>query len=136
MKYHYLLDTHVLSYFVRNLSPRLSQRIGQGILDGQLATSVICRAEMRYGQHLMAPQDKRQLAINRCLTSVPALDWTALAADTFGELRAHLRRTGRPIGEFDTLIAAHALAEGLTLVTHNTRHFEAVPGLKWEDWMA
>lgn len=44
-------------------------------------------------------------------------------------------RNGTPVGEFDTHIAAHTLAEKLILVTHNTRHFEKVPGLKLEDGM-
>jgi len=46
------------------------------------------------------------------------------------------RRGATPIGEIDTQIAAHAVAEGLTLVTHNTRHFDQVPGLRIEDWVA
>ena len=52
---------------------------------------------------------------------------------------AHLlgcwQQTGQPIGEMDTQIAAHALALGLPLVTHNTGHFKRVAGLKLEDWM-
>jgi predicted nucleic acid-binding protein len=43
---------------------------------------------------------------------------------------------GLPIGEMDTSIAAHALAENLILLTHNTRHFERVPGLRVQDWIA
>ena len=45
------------------------------------------------------------------------------------------QRKGTPIGELDTLIAAHALAEGLTLVSHNTRRFKQVAGLRLVDWM-
>ena len=46
-----------------------------------------------------------------------------------------LQQTGQPIGDMDTQIAAHALALGLPLVTHNTRHFKRVAGLRLEDWM-
>jgi tRNA(fMet)-specific endonuclease VapC len=46
-----------------------------------------------------------------------------------------LQKTGQPIGEMDTQIAAHALALALPLVTHKTRHFKQVSGVKLEDWM-
>ena len=63
------------------------------------------------------------------------MPWNNEAADHYGDLKALLKRQGTLIGEIDTQIAAHALAEKLTLVTHNTRHFANVPGLKLEDWM-
>ena len=62
--------------------------------------------------------------------------WTAQAADIYGETHTLLMKKGQPIGIMDVQIAAHALAENLILVTHNTRHFERIPGLKLEDWMA
>jgi tRNA(fMet)-specific endonuclease VapC len=65
---------------------------------------------------------------------VPALPWTDAVADSYGPLAQKLRQQGRPIGAMDTLIAAHALAEGLVLVTHNTRHFDGIEGLPLEDW--
>jgi tRNA(fMet)-specific endonuclease VapC len=74
--------------------------------------------------------------IELCLLQVPALPWTDAVADAYGPLAHKLRDMGRPIGAMDTLIAAHALAEGLVLVTHNTRHFEGVEGLRVEDWVA
>jgi tRNA(fMet)-specific endonuclease VapC len=69
------------------------------------------------------------------LNELPVLPWTLDAADRYGEIAAHLQQTGQPIGHMDTQIAAHALALGLPLVTHNTRHFKRVTGLKLEDWM-
>lgn len=51
-----------------------------------------------------------------------------------GELRAQLAAAGTPIGPYDVLIAGQALARALTLVTHNTREFERVSGLRVEDW--
>jgi len=50
-------------------------------------------------------------------------------------LVGRLAGQGTPIGEFDTLIAAHALAVRVTLVTSNTKHFERVAGLKTENWI-
>ncbi len=51
-----------------------------------------------------------------------------------GDIRARLAASGTPIGPYDVLIAGQALARGLTLITHNTREFQRVPGLLMEDW--
>ncbi len=132
----YLLDTNTVSYFVKGQYPLLRPRMTQAIDTQEAVISAITRAEIRYGQALMAANDKRHPRIDLLLEQLPVLPWTAEAADRYGGIRAMLKRQGTPIGEMDTQIAAHALAEGLTLVTHNTRHFENVPGLKLEDWMA
>ena len=57
------------------------------------------------------------------------------AAIEYGKIRAYLERQGKPIGPLDMLIAGHAKAEGLTLVTNNVKEFERVPGLKVENWV-
>lgn len=51
-----------------------------------------------------------------------------------GQICAKLQKMGTPIGIYDLQIAAIALANNLVLVTHNTREFERVEGLKLEDW--
>lgn len=130
----YLADTNVLGYFVRNTHSSLQQHMHSALKKQALAISVITRAETRYGLGLLNANDKRRSAIDLLLQEIPALPWTTQAADCYGEIAAHLQQTGRPIGVMDTLIAAHAIVTGLTLVTHNTRHFERIPGLKLEDW--
>ena len=54
----------------------------------------------------------------------------------YGDIRAHLNRTGHPIGWNDLFIAAHARSLGLILVTDNIREFSRVPGLSVENWLA
>ncbi len=83
----------------------------------------------------MAVNDKRRERIDLFLDETPALPWTAAAADFYGQLKTQLRHQGIPIGELGTQTAAHALAEKLVFVTHNTRHFEKVVGLQMEDWL-
>lgn len=73
------------------------------------------------------------------LARVDALHFEVLEFDRedarqAGELRAKLAAAGTPIGPYDVLIAGQTLARGLTLVTHNTREFQRVPGLSIEDW--
>ena len=131
----YLLDTNIVSYYLRRSSAGLEVKLNQALRGDQCAVSVITRAELRYGQAAMAAEDKRRAFIDGFLVRVPNLPWTPAAADHFGALKSQLKREGKPIGELDTQIAAHALAEGLILVTHNTRHFDRITGLKLEDWM-
>ena len=54
----------------------------------------------------------------------------------FGRLKAQLKKVGKPPPGFDLMIASVALAHDLTLVTHNTRDFQNIPGLRLEDWLA
>ena len=131
----YLLDTNILSYFIRGRHPELITRVVEAIDLEKAGISAVVRAEMRFGQSGMPPNDKRRRAIDLLLDQLPALPWTVAAADAYGPLKARLNSNGQPIGELDTQIGAHALAEGLVLVTHNTRHFERIAGLKLEDWM-
>ncbi|MDD2809696.1 type II toxin-antitoxin system VapC family toxin [Rhodoferax sp.] len=131
----YLLDTNIISYFVKGISASLVQRMRAEVDAQNIAISAVTRAELRYGVELMDKFDKRRRRIELVLKEFPTLPWRSDAADEFGRIRAYLKRNGTPVGEFDTQIAAHALAEKLILVTHNTRHFENVPHLKLEDWM-
>ena len=131
----YLLDTNILSYFIRGRHPALNSRVVEALDRKTAGISAIVRAEMRFGQSGMQPHDMRHRAIDLLLDQLPTLPWTAAIADAYGPLKSHLRSIGQPIGELDTQIGAHALAEGLILVTHNTRHFERIAGLKLEDWM-
>lgn len=50
-------------------------------------------------------------------------------------IQAQLEKAGTPIGPLDTLIAAHAMSLGLTLVTNNEKEFERIPGLELENWV-
>ena len=82
----YLLDTNILSYFIRGNHPALMRRMVTAMQAQTIATSVICRAEIRYGQALMAGNDKRHKPINLMLLELPALAWTANAAGERGLL--------------------------------------------------
>lgn len=131
----YLLDTNIVSYYLRRASPALEERMNEGLKRRHMAISVITRAELRFGQMGLPPQDRRRPLIDGFLLQLPSMEWNSDAADRYGAIKHTLKTQGTPIGELDTQIAAHALAEKLILVTHNTRHFEKIPGLKLEDWM-
>jgi len=131
----YLVDTNILGYFARNSSAVLQKRMWAALQKQEIAISAITRAETRFGLALLQADDKRRRTMDLLLNELPVLPWTLEAADRYGDIAAHLQQSGQPIGQMDTQIAAHALALGLPLVTHNTRHFQRVPGLKLKDWM-
>ena len=131
----YLVDTNILGYFARNQSAALQKRMLTALKKQEVAISAITLAETRFGLALLQPDDKRRRTIDLLLNEFPVLPWTGQAADRYGEIAAHLQQIGQAIGVMDTQIAAHTLVLGLSLVTHNTRHFERVPGLKLHDWM-
>lgn len=130
----YMLDTNILGYFVQGGPAGLLTRVEQAIRDRAAVISIITLAETRYGQRLMAREDRRHAIIDRLLDKLPVLLWPQSAVEHYATLKSRLKQAGTPIGELDTQLAAHALAEGLALVTHNLRHFQRIEGLVVEDW--
>ena len=131
----YMLDTNTISYYLRRTSSALEERVNEGLKKRNIATSAIARAELRFGQMGMQHDDRRRSLIDGFLLRLPSIEFSAESADRYGQLKHSLKIQGKPMGDMDTLIAAHAMVEKLILVTHNTRHFENVSGLKLEDWM-
>lgn len=93
-------------------------------------------AELRYGAEKSGRPSQNLKALSQFLLPLEIADFGVDAAAKYGRVRATLERQGVPIGPLDTLIAAHALSLGVTLVTNNTREFERVPNLALENWAA
>lgn len=127
----YMMDTDTVSFALRGQG-----QVATRILDrrpSELCISSITLAELRYGADMRRSPRLHRL-IETFTGAVAVVDFDRVAAARFGAVATALARQGRPIGGFDTLIAAHALALELVLVTNNTRHFERVAGLKTENW--
>jgi len=99
-----------------------------------VAVSSITGAELAFGVAKSGSQRNRE-ALEKFLAPLEVLPFDVAAMHTYGPLRAELQRRGQPIGSLDTLIAAHALALGATLVTNNLEEFSRVPGLVCENWV-
>ena len=128
----YLLDTNIASAVLRG-TPNVDARITQ--LDpAQLCISAITRAELRYGLALRPGAVKLAQLVDAFLNTFTTVPWDASAADHHGRLCAYLRARGTPIGDFDEMIAAHALSLGATLVTDNVQHFRRVDQLRIDNW--
>ena len=129
----YMLDTNICIYVMKNKPEKVLQRFREE-LDGGLCISSITLAELEYGMKHSSNPAKNEQALLRFLAPLSILPFGAAAASEYGVLRTHLQNKGTPIGPLDMLIAGHALAEGLTLVTNNVREFERVPDLRLENW--
>ena len=129
----YLLDTNILSDLVKHPDGAVFRRI-RSVGEDTVCTSLIVAAELRYGA---LKKGSARLAA-QLDTILSALDVVAVQSPTeerYAEVRLALERAGSPISGNDTLIAAHAIALSLTLVTDNRREFERVPELTVENWL-
>jgi tRNA(fMet)-specific endonuclease VapC len=129
----YLLDTNACIRYLNGRAPGIRTHL-QALSPTRIRLCSVVKAEMFAGA-LRSTDPVRSLARQQAFfapfVSTPFDD---AAADHYGRIRAHLLTVGTPIGPNDLLIAAIALANGLTLVTHNTSEFSRVPGLTLEDW--
>lgn len=129
----YMLDTNAASEAMRG-HPAFDARL-QALPPGQWCISAVTCSEIRYGVARRPEAVRLHRMVDEFLRIVPTLSWDTKAANRHGELRAELKAHGTPIGDFDEMIAAHALAIGAVVVTNNTRHFSRVPGLVIENWL-
>jgi len=129
----YLLDTNILSNAIRDPRGRIAERIDQ-TSRGATCTSIIVAAELRFGA-LKRGSTRLTLRVAELLETLDVLAFEPPADIAYAEIRTRLEQAGRPIGGNNMLIAAHALALDLTLVTANEREFSRVPDLRIENWL-
>lgn len=129
----YLLDTNILSDLVRNPRGVVAAQIGK-VGEVSVCTSIIVAAELRYGA-FKSSSAKLAERVDLILSALEILPLEAPADREYAALRHHLTSQGKPIGPNDLLIAAHALAHDLIVVTGNVREFARVPALKIENWL-
>lgn len=129
----YMLDTNICIYAMKKRPERVLQRL-KSELDNGVCISSITLAELEYGMKHSSNPAKNEQSLLRFLVPFSVLPFGSAAASEYGEIRAYLQSRGTPIGPLDMLIAGHAKAEKLILVTNNVREFERVPGLEIENW--
>ncbi len=129
----FMLDTNICIFLIRRKPPRLLQRVVQ-CAPGDLGLSVVTLAELEYGIAKSSQPDRNRQALAEFLLPLEVAEFDGIAARTYGIVRSELESGGTPIGSLDTLIGAHALSLGITLVTNNTREFKRIPSLRVVDW--
>ena len=129
----YLLDTNVCVEYLRNASGTVATRLISQVPDDIRLCSVVV-AELVYGWRHSKAGPSEATVLTRFLAEFESLPFDNPAAMVAGEIRELLASQGTPIGPYDLQIAAIAMANGLTLVTHNVKEFSRVAGLAIEDW--
>ena len=130
----YMLDTNICIYVLGNHSASLRHKFK---VTKELCISAVTYAELCYGIENGTPSLRKarweQLELFTRLLVILPLDESA--GQHYGRVRSLLKKQGRPIGNNDLFIAAHALSAGAVLVTNNEREFRRVPDLRLENWV-
>ncbi len=130
----YMLDTNICIYLMKHQPPEVAARFAQCFV-GEVVISAITLGELEYGVACSGTaKDHNQAALDGLLDDIAVAAFEVRAARAYGPIRASNRERNKDA--LDKLIAAHALALGVTLVTNNEADFPTYPGLTLENWVA
>ncbi len=132
----YWLDTNILIYLIKNKPPSVARHIDALGADAVLEMSFFTFAELLKGAERSTRKADVLRRLEQLARHVPVVYRTGRSlCEHYAAQFTKLKEAGTPIGANDLWIACHALAEDATLVTHNTREFERVVGLRIENWV-
>jgi len=129
-----MLDTNICIFIIK----RQPESVLKRFLDyqvGDIGISSITLSELRYGVAKSKHRAQNFKALDEFMIPLEILPFDEEAAQTYGDIRTSMEKAGTPLGAMDMLIAAHAVSQGLTLVTNNTREFSRVSNLTLVDWV-
>ena len=128
----YALDTNTVIYFFENCG-HVAEHLFS-LPPHEIALPAVVLYELEVGIAKSTAPEKRRAQLNELLTVVRVLPFTENEAAISAKVRATLEQAGTPIGPLDMMIAGTALASQATLVTHNTKEFARIDGLRLDDW--
>lgn len=130
----YLLHTDIFIYLLKH-DPSVERKV-HAVGDGVNAVSAVTVAEVMHGAYFSAMSSKSLLESRALLARLVVIALDTPLADTFGNIKAELRRLGQVLADFDLLLGITAIVHGRTFVTHNKQHFQRLAsyGLLLEDW--
>jgi tRNA(fMet)-specific endonuclease VapC len=129
----FMLDTNIVSNLIREPRGRIAERI-KAVGEASVCTSIIVASELRYGAAKKA-SPRLTAQVDAVLGALDTLPFDFPGDEIYGSIRTQLESAGTLIGGNDLLIAAHAVALDLTLVTDNAKEFSRVGGLRVENWL-
>jgi len=130
----FILDTNICIYIIKQKPEKVFKRLRK-LTVGQVGISSITYSELYYGVAKSKAVSQNEAALQQFVGPLDVIPYPEEAASIYGEIRAGLERQGKSIGPLDTLIAAQARHQGLTLVSNNMKEFSRVPNLKVENWV-
>ena len=130
-----MLDTNTCIAIIKRKSPQVLKRL-DACQVGEVGISWVTLAELEFGVTKSQHLEKNRAALDEFVLPLEIAGFDRDVARVYGQVRAALEKKGTPIGALDLLIGAHALAQGATLATNNTREFSRIKGLTIVDWLA
>jgi len=128
----YLLDTDICIYFLNGNASVVGKM--SGIDDAELAISLITIAELQFGAYNSQRVLQNLERVSFLVSTVTVLPLTTDVTEVYAKNKAKLRKAGNPVDDFDILIGATAIVNGLVLVTNNEQHYSRVDGIVIENW--
>jgi len=129
-----MLDTNICIELIRGRGGKVLNRLKRCRV-GEVGISAITLAELEHGVEKSSRPEQNRIALDTFCAPLEICPFDSAAAKVYGDIRTLLERSGQVIGPLDMLIAAHALAEGVTLVTNNEREFRRIKKLPVENWL-
>ncbi|MCU7923827.1 MAG: tRNA(fMet)-specific endonuclease VapC [Candidatus Thiodiazotropha sp. (ex Dulcina madagascariensis)] len=129
----YMLDTNIVIYTIKNRPAEARESFKRH--EGQMCISTVTLGELIYGAERSSRPEDNLGVVEGMAARLEVVPFDSQDAIHFGQIRAELASAGTPIGPYDMMIAAHARARGLILVTNNAKEFERVPGLRLDNWV-
>ena len=128
----YLLDTDICIYFLKG-NKTVVDMISS--LDGNdISISLITLAELQFGAYNSQRIQQNLERVAFFTSSLATLPLTADITDMYARIKATLSKAGNPVDDFDILIGATAIVNGLVLVTNNEQHYSRIAGIALENW--
>ena len=129
----FMLDTNSVSYALKGNPPSVRERLRR-VPMAQVCVSSITETELLFGLALKPEATKLAELVNQFLLGVTVLPWDSAAAKAYADRCSASWKRGRPLAAMDMLVAAHAFASGLTLVTSDRSFRSLRPPLRLADW--
>ena len=129
----YLLDTNIVIYVIKRRPLKALDTFN--VNNDRMAISSITLSELIYGAEKSAAVDKNLRVVEEFVSHLEVLPYDAKASQHYGQIKSFLEKKGTVIGEKDIHISAHAISQGLILVTNNLKEFKRVPHLALENWV-
>jgi tRNA(fMet)-specific endonuclease VapC len=129
----FFLDTNICIYALKGQHPAIGRRM-QAMPPSSIKIPSIVKGELLFGARKSDRPERTFEILDRFLSPFEIVPFGDAAAESYSLIRSDLERRGKPVGANDLIVAATALADRGTLVTHNLREFRRIKGLSVEDW--
>lgn len=128
----YMLDTNMVSHIIKGTYPGVQKHLLNTPMD-HICISAVTLGELRYGLAKRPDATRLHALVQAFLVRIDVLPWDSHVANCYGDLRASMERVGKPLGNLDMMIAAHAKATNVSLIS-NDQAFRQIKGLHTLDW--